>query len=103
MVIDARTVARIEVGHPDVAAEVGVMDVSADPGLPGPIDTPSANLRRPGALDRIPSSTADLDRVAGVPGPVDGGARHQVRDLGGREFVVVDRRRAHPGGWSPCS
>lgn len=94
VVLDGGTVVDVRVGHPEVGADCQVVDASDLTALPGLIDTHVHLVcdSRPGALDRA-AGDGDLDGVIGesLQRQLAAGVT-TVRDLGDRDYAVVDRR-----------
>src|SRR5689334_4470882 len=96
VVIDGRTIVGVEPGHPDVGADVEVIDLGEATVLPGLIDTHVHLVTdsRPNALDLVEGySEQEIDAVVSrsLAAQLAAGVT-TVRDLGDRRFVVVDRR-----------
>lgn len=101
VIVDGGLVAGVEDGHPDVGTDCQIVDVGDLTALPGLIDTHVHLVcdSRPGALDRA-AVDPDPDLV------IEESLRHQlsagvttVRDLGDRNYAVVNRRSR--GGRAP--
>ena len=101
VLLDGGTVVGVTDGHPDVGPDWQIVDAADRTALPGLIDTHVHLVcdSRPGALDRA-AAGHDLGGV------ISESLRHQltagvttVRDLGDRDFAVVDRRSG--GGRAP--
>ncbi len=103
VLLDDGVVVAVEDGHPDVAAGCRVIDHSTHTALPGLIDTHVHLVcdSGPGALDRA-AAAGDLDEAIGrsLAAQLAAGVT-AVRDLGDRDFAVVDRRRSSAGRAEP--
>src|SRR6478609_5057044 len=103
VLIDGRTIAGLEAGHPDPGSGVEVVEFGDATVLPGLIDTHVHLVADsgPNALDLVEGYTDDeVDAVVtrSLAAHLAAGVT-TVRDLGDRRFVVVDRRdRQRTGG-----
>ncbi|HEY7816328.1 MAG TPA: amidohydrolase family protein [Nakamurella sp.] len=98
VVMDGASIVGVEAGHPDVAADVEVVEFGDATLLPGLIDTHVHLVTDSGptALDLVEGYTdAEVDAVVtrSLAAHLAAGVT-TVRDLGDRRFVVVDRRDA---------
>lgn len=103
VLIDGRTIAGVEAGHPELGADVDVVDLGEATVLPGLIDTHVHLVTDSvlNALDLVEDySDEQIDAVVSrsLAAHLAAGVT-TVRDLGDRRFVVVDRRdRQRTGG-----
>lgn len=96
VLVDGTTIVGVEPGHPDVGADVEVIDLGDATVLPGLIDTHVHLVTDsvPNALDLVEGySNQEIDAVVSrsLAAQLAAGVT-TVRDLGDRRFVVVDRR-----------
>lgn len=98
VVLDADTIVGVEDGHPDLGTDCQVVDVTDLTALPGLIDTHVHLVcdSRPGALDRAAVDPDPRRVIAGSLQRQLAAGVTTVRDLGDRNFAVVDHR-SRPG------
>ncbi len=104
VMVDGGTIAGIQDGQPDVAVDCEVVDVGDRTVVPGLIDTHVHLVcdSRPGALERAVTEP-DPDRVIGesLARQLAAGVT-TVRDLGDRDYAVVDRSAESAAGSGPA-
>ena len=104
VVVDGEAIVGVEAGHPDVGADVEVVEFGDATVLPGLIDTHVHLVTDsgPNALDLVEGYTdVEVEAVVtrSLAAQLAAGVT-TVRDLGDRRFVVVDRRDAQRAGRS---